>query len=204
MHLKKMCISLLVSLFICQSAIASEEAPVQFSTVNFNAPNTDKVNGFHFSTLHGKTGDVKGFDMTVLGLSEMDNFSGFSLNLLLGINKVNNNFNGAALSLMNWHLGQDTGFNFAIINKTNSVKGVNMGIANLSNTVAGANIGFINHSDKFSLVDFGVMNIAKTAKFQFGIFNIAENLQGLQIGLINYAENGVVKILPLVNFRKTF
>jgi len=48
------------------------------------------------------------------------------------------------------------------------------------------------------------MNYAKTTKFQFGLFNVTENLQGLQIGLLNYAENGVVKILPLINFKRSF
>ena len=215
MIMKNLSLGLLASILLCQTAFAAEQATssmtekpaksaAQFSTVNFNYPNADKVEGFRFSTLHGKTANMKGLDLTLLGMSETDNFSGVSFSLFAGINKVNKHFSGVSLSAANWHLGQDEGLNIGLVNVTNSVKGVNFGIVNLSNTVAGANIGFINYNKKFSLVDFGVMNIAKTAKFQFGIFNVAENLQGLQIGLLNYAENGVVKILPLVNFRKTF
>lgn len=213
MVLKNLWIGVFSSLLLCQTAFAANEqqpttssskAAAQFSTVDFNYPNADTVEGFRFSTLHGKSSSMQGLDLTVLGMSETDNFSGVSLGLFAGINKVNKSFNGVSLNAVNWHLGKDEGLNIGIVNSTNSVKGVNFGIVNLSNTVAGANIGFINYNKKFSLVDIGIMNVAKTTKFQFGIFNIAENLQGLQIGLLNYAENGVVKILPLVNFRKTF
>lgn len=208
---KTLSLGLIVSLLFCQTAFAADQqapttakAAAQFSTIDFNYPNSDTVEGFRFSTLHGKTSSMQGLDLTVLGMSETDDFSGLSLGLFAGINKVNKSFSGVAFNTVNWHLGHDEGVNIGLLNSTNSVKGVNFGIVNLSNSVAGANIGFINYNKKFSLVDFGVMNIAKTTKFQFGIFNIAENLQGLQIGLLNYAENGVVKILPLVNFRKTF
>lgn len=204
MIFKKLCLGLLTGLFISQAAIAGEPVAAQFSTVNFNYPSTEQVKGFHFTTIHGKTSDVEGLDITVLGLSEMDKFSGVSMNLFFGVSKIKEEFNGLSLSAMNWHQGKDTGLNVGIVNNTQYVKGVNLGAINLSNTVAGANIGFINYSQKLSLIDFGGMNVAKAAKFQFGLINVAENLQGLQIGIINYAENGIVKILPLVNFRKSF
>jgi len=191
------------ALSLSQAAIANE-VPAQFSTVGFNGPDSQDVNGFRFSLFHGQTESVQGFDMAALGLSEVDKLEGVSFNLLLGASKVNKEFSGASFSLFNWHLGQDTGFNMAIVNNTTQVKGVNFAIVNLSKSVAGANIGLINHTDRLSLMDFGVMNYAKTTKFQFGLFNVTENLQGLQIGLLNYAENGVVKILPLINFKHSF
>ena len=203
MGFKKICLAMLATLSLSQPAVANEVA-AQFSTVGLNAPASQQVNGFRFSLFHGQTETVQGFDMAVLGLSEVDKLEGISFNLLLGASKVNNEFSGASFSLLNWHLGHDTGFNMALVNDTTHVKGVNFAMVNLSKTVAGANIGLVNYSEKLSLLDFGVMNYAKTAKFQFGLFNVTENLQGLQIGLLNYAENGVVKILPLINFKHSF
>ncbi len=203
MGFKKICLAMLATLSLSQTAIANE-LPAQFSTVGLNAPTGQDVNGFRLALLHGQTESVQGFDMAVLGLSEADKLEGVSFNLLLGASKVNKEFSGASFSLFNWHLGNDTGFNMALVNNTNQVKGVNLAMVNLSKTVAGANIGLVNYSDRLSLVDFGVMNYAKTTKFQIGIFNMTENLQGLQIGLLNYAENGVVKILPLINFQQSF
>ncbi|QFI39604.1 hypothetical protein FR932_18175 [Moritella marina ATCC 15381] len=203
MGFKKICLAMLATLSLSQAAIANE-LPAQFSTVGLNAPAGQDVDGFRLALFHGQTETVQGFDMAVLGLSEVDKLEGVSFNLLLGASKVNKEFSGASFSLFNWHLGRDTGFNMALVNNTHHVKGVNLAMVNLSKTVAGANIGLINYSDRLSLVDFGVMNYAKTAKFQIGIFNMTENLQGLQIGLLNYAENGVVKILPLINFQQSF
>lgn len=203
MGFKTVCIAMITALSLSQAAIANE-VPAQFSTVGFNGPDSQDVNGFRFSLFHGQTESVQGFDMAVLGLSEVDELEGVSFNLLLGASKVNKTFTGASFGLLNWHLGQDTGFNMAVVNNTAQVKGVNFAAVNLSKSVAGANIGFVNYSDRFSLVDVGVMNYAKTAKFQFGLFNVTENLQGLQIGLLNYAENGVAKILPLINFKHSF
>lgn len=203
MGFKKICIGLIAALSICQPAIGNE-IPAQFSTVEFNFPAAEQVRGFRLSMLHGKTTSVNGFDMALFGLSEVDKLEGVSFNLLFGASKVNKEFRGASFSLLNWHLGQDTGANFAFVNNINRVKGFNVGMLNFSKTVAGANIGLVNYTDKFSIVDVGAMNYAKTAKFQFGIFNITENLQGLQIGLLNYAENGVTPILPIINFRHSF
>lgn len=203
MGFKKIGLVILAAFSLSQVAVANEVA-AQFSTVGLNAPDSQQVDGFRLSLFHGQTEAVQGFDMAVLGLSEVNKLDGISFNLLLGASKVNNEFSGAAFSLFNWHLGQDTGFNMALVNNTNHVKGVNFAMVNLSKTVAGANIGLINYSEKLSLLDFGVMNYAKTTKFQFGLFNMTENLQGLQIGLLNYAENGVVKILPLINFQQSF
>lgn len=203
MGFKKIGMAILVALSLSQTAVANE-VPAQFSTVGLNVPKSQDVNGFRFSLFHGQTEKVQGFDMAVLGLSEVDKLDGISFNLLLGASKVNKEFSGASFGLFNWHLGQDTGFNMALVNNTSHVKGVNLAMVNLSKTVAGANIGLVNYSDRLSLVDFGVMNYAKTTRFQFGLFNVTENLQGLQIGLLNYAENGVVKILPLINFKRSF
>ena len=203
MGFKKICLAILATVSLSQTATANE-VPAQFSTIGLNAPESQDVNGFRLSLFHGQTATVQGFDMAALGLSEVDKLDGISFNVLLGASKVNNEFSGASFSLFNWHLGHDTGVNMALVNNTTHVKGVNLAIVNLSKTVAGANVGLVNYSDKLSLVDFGAMNYAKTAKFQFGIFNVAENLQGLQIGLLNYAENGVIKILPLINFKHSF
>jgi len=203
MGFKTIFLAAITALSLSQTALATQ-VPAQFSTVDFNGPSSQDVNGFRLALFHGQTESVKGFDMAVLGLSEVNKLEGISFNLLLGASKVNDEFSGASFSLLNWHLGKDNGLNMALVNDTNQVKGVNFAMVNLSKSVAGANIGLVNYSERLSLVDVGVMNYAKTTKFQFGLFNVTENLQGLQIGLLNYAENGVVKILPLINFKHSF
>lgn len=203
MGFKQLFTALITTLALCQTGFA-EEVPVQFSTYKYNSQSSEEVRGFRLSVLHGKTRSVNGLDMAVFGLSEVDKLEGVAFNPFFGASKVNKEFEGVALSLVNWHEGRDTGANIAFVNHTNQVKGVNFGMVNLSQTVAGANIGAVNHSERYSVLDFGAINYAKSAKFQIGIFNVTENLQGLQVGLLNYAENGVVQILPLINFRKSF
>ena len=203
MAFQRNCLILLTALSISTAATA-QQVTAQFSSLGFNAPVSERVDGFRLSLLHGKTDNMRGFDMALLGMSEVNTLNGVSFNLLLGASKVNKRFDGAAFGLYNWHLGQDNGFNFALVNNTHRVKGVNLAAVNLSGSVAGANIGLVNYSDRLTLIDFGAVNYAKSAKFQFGLVNMTDNLQGLQIGLINYAQNGVLPILPLINFKHSF
>lgn len=195
------------------SAFGSSSA--QLSVPGKNIPQSEDVSGVRLSLFHGETANVKGLDLSVLGLSDMDNFTGLELGWF-GANRIKNEFKGLSLGIFNWHEGYDTGVNLGIVNYVNDVKGLNLAALNYStgdslvNLAAVnyveyeslVNLGFINVSQDRSLVDIGLYNYAATAYFQLGFINATENLEGLQIGLINYAENGVFPVLPFVNFRK--
>jgi len=64
------------------------------------------------------------------------------------------------------------------------------------------NIGLANIGLGESLIDIGLVNYSESTSFQVGFINATKKLDGLQVGLINYAENGVVPVLPIINFKK--
>jgi len=165
-------------------------APLQFSIPGQNMPASQQVEGVRLSLLNGRTSSVSGLDISVLGLSEVDSLKGVEIGFFFGASRIKREFTGAAFSLMNWHEGRDAG--------------LNMGFVNLVNEVRGLNFGAVNISQGNSLANIGVINYAERASFQFGIFNAAKRLDGVQIGIVNYAENGVIPVLPLVNFSKSF
>ena len=169
------------------SAQAGGAAGAQFSTLDgFNAPDNQTVSGVRLSILHGKTQNVKGLDMTLLAISEMDNFVGLSFPFGIGATRINNSMTGVAVGLVNMHKGQDTGLNMGFVNMTNNVKG--------------ANIGTVNYSTGDTTFDMSAVNISQASTVQIGVFNKTKNLKGLQIGLINFAENGFFPFFPFFNF----
>jgi hypothetical protein len=170
------------------SLSAFATTPSQLSLPGNNIPYDEDVAGVRLTLLYGQTSNVEGLDIT-LGLTEMDNFTGIEIApFFLGGNKINNQFKGLAIGVLNWHEGQDTG--------------VNWGGINLVNDVNGANIAFVNISRGESLIDIGFVNYAEATSFQLGFINATRHLNGLQVGLINYAENGIFPVLPFINFRK--
>ncbi len=184
--MKKIIAVLTGSILFSFSAFAT--TPAQLSLPGSNIPYDQDVAGVRLSLLYGETSNVQGLDIT-FGLTEMDNFTGIEIApFFLGGNKINNEFKGLAIGLLNWHEGQDTG--------------VNWGGVNFVNNVNGANIGFLNITRGESLVDIGFVNYAESTSFQLGFVNATRHLNGLQVGLVNYAENGVFPVLPIVNFRK--
>ncbi|ADO82122.1 VC2662 family protein [Ilyobacter polytropus] len=212
--MKKFITILIGFLLLSFSAFA---ASAQISVPGKNIPNEENVSGVRLSLLHGETAIVKGLDISVLGLSDMDNFTGLELGLFFGANRVKNEFKGLSLGLVNWHEGYDKGANLGFVNYVNDVNGVNFAFANYStgdsminlasvNYVeydSMVNFGFVNITQGTSLVDVGVINYAEATSFQFGIVNATKALDGLQIGFVNYAENGVFPVLPIVNFKKS-
>ncbi len=211
----KKIIAILAGVFMLSfSALA---APAQISVPGANIPSDQNVSGVRLSLLHGETANVKGLDISILGLSDMDNFTGLELGLFFGANRVKNEFKGVALGLVNWHEGEDTGVNLGFVNYVNDVNGVNFAFVNYStgdslinlaavNYVeyeALVNFGFVNITQGESLVDIGFVNYAESTTFQLGFINATKNLDGLQVGLVNYAENGIFPVLPIVNFRKS-
>jgi hypothetical protein len=176
--------------------------PMQLSLPGVNLPAGD-VHGARFNVLYGETSNVKGVNLS-LGLSEMQNFTGVDVGLFFGVSHVKQNFKGLAINFVNWHEGQDRGVNMAFVNSANKVSGINFGGVNLNNGTDGLNWGGVNVVRGQSLVDIGIINYAERTHFQFGLINATHHLEGLQIGLVNYAANGILPILPLVNFNKSF
>lgn len=170
------------------SLSAFATTPAQLSLPGTNIPYDEDVAGVRLTLLYGETSNVSGLDIT-FGLTEMNNFTGIEIApFFLGGNKVNNEFKGLAIGVLNWHEGRDTG--------------VNWGAVNLVNNVNGANIAFVNISRGESLVDIGFVNYAEATSFQLGFVNATRHLNGLQVGLVNYAENGIFPVLPLINLRR--
>ena len=177
----------LICVFFSKNSIA---AGFQFSVLDADFPPSDNVKGAKVGLLYSDTSKVTGLDLSLFGLSERDNMTGFDLGLFFGAHKVNNEFKGVSLSLLNWHEGTDTGLNIGLVNYVNEVRGVNFGGFNIINKQSIADLGFINYSESSLL--------------QIGFINMAQNLEGIQIGLVNYAANGIFPVLPLINFKKTF
>ena len=192
---------LFVALLTLSTTIFS--APLQLSLPGTNLPNEDSVSGLRANLFYGKTSDVKGVDISLIGLSEMDNFSGLGVGFL-GARKINNEFKGLSLGLFNYNTGKTSGMNFGLVNITNKTSGVNLAFVNKSQDINGANIGFINVTTGDTLMDLGLINYAESATFQIGLINATNNLDGLQVGLVNYARNGVLPVMPIINFKKSF
>lgn len=170
--------------------VAQASTPVQISLPGMNLPASNQVEGARASFIYGRSGQVKGLDLPIFALSDVDQFSGLQLGIFFGAARVRHQFNGVAINAVNWHEGQDTGLNLGLVNLTNHVQGLNWGAVNVAKGNALANVGFVNYAERTT--------------FQFGFINATQHLDGLQIGLANYAANGVFPILPLVNFQKSF
>ncbi len=162
------------------------ETGAQFAAPGVRAPGDPDVNGFRFSLLHGSNQSTRGLDIGLLSLSETETFSG--VGLYLGIGKVNGKMDGGAhFSLVNIHMGQDSGLNAAFINKVHDA----------DNAV---DFGFINIASGTTLVDIGGLNMAKRSTAQLGFINIVDEIQGFQLGFINIAKNGFLPVFPFFNF----
>ncbi len=172
--------------FLAYANMASAETAFQFAVPNYRSPEDPDVNGVRFSILHGKNQSVRGLDLGLLSLSETSNLS--SVSLVLGISKVTGEMSGgAALSLINFHTGSDTGVNAAFINRINSAEDA-------------LNFGFVNIADGATMVDVGGLNVSKRSAAQLGFINITQEITSFQFGFLNIAENGFLPIFPIFNF----
>ena len=156
-------------------SIANAAAPVQFSFFDFNAPKDSEVTGVRFPAIYGKGGgDVTGVEINLLAYSEMNSFKGFNFPLfILSGNRVQGDMTGVSWSTWNRHEGQDTGWNWGLVNTTNNVKGLNLGAVNVGNSTHGLDLGLVN---------------------------ITQQLNGVQIGLVNCAKNGFLPCFIIFNF----
>lgn len=165
----------------------ADPAPVQFSMLDFNAPDTREVQGARLTALYGETGDVTGIDV-MIGYSDVENLKGVALPLYIGANRVRNEMTGVAFGLVNYHEGRDTGVNFGGVNIVNDVNGVNLGLANIANGDTLADVSFVN--------------VSESSTFQLAWVNVTDEIKGVQIGLLNCAKNGFLRCFPIINFAK--
>ncbi len=107
--------------------VAHASTPVQLSLPGVNLPASHQVEGARASVLYGRTGQVKGIDLPVFALSDVDQFTGLQLGIFLGAGRVRHQFGGVAINAVNWHEGQDKGVNLGFVNLTNNVQGLNWG-----------------------------------------------------------------------------
>jgi hypothetical protein len=184
--MKRLILCLALLLF-ANTALA--ETAFQFTAPNLRAPDDPDVNGVRFSLFHGKNTSVRGFDVGILSLSESSEFSG--LRLAAGVSRVTGEMSGgAAISLINYHTGRDTGVNAAFINK-------------LNNTENAFNVSFLNLADDATQVDLGGLNVSDRSTAQIGFVNVTNELKSFQFGFLNIAKNGFLPIFPVVNFPKS-
>jgi hypothetical protein len=110
--------------------------------------------------------------------------------LIGGISRVTGDMaGGAALSLVNWHSGSDSGMNGAFMNF-------------LNNTEDAFNLGFITVADGATAVDVGGFQISESSTAQIGFVNVTNEIKSFQFGFLNIADNGFLPIFPIVNFPK--
>ena len=199
--MKKISIYFLTFMLLSFSALGAQ--PFQLSLPgNNNIPDTQDVRGARLSLLYGETRNVKGLNVSVLGISEVENLTGLEWDWFFGANRVRNEFKGVALGWVNWHEGRDKGINLGWVNFVNNVNGVNFGGLNFSQGSTDINIGLANIGTSQSLIDLGFVNYSESTTFQVGFVNATKRLDGIQIGFINFAENGILPVLPIVNFKK--
>jgi len=157
-------------------------------TPTVNVTDADTVTGLRIPILFGTTKKVVGVDFNMFA-GDVDEFTGLQGGIFLGagiVNKVNKKFRGLGLGLANIHGGDS--------------KGVLIGPYNMTNEFTGLKVGIINYSKTSSSYEFGVINNSKKVFLQLGLLNFAEEVDGIQIGLINFAKNGILPVMPFVNF----
>ncbi|RWX57384.1 LA_2272 family surface repeat-containing protein [Photobacterium chitinilyticum] len=167
-------------LTVAISAPAFAEQAIQLSVPDANFP-PGNVKGVRVTILHGKTSQVTGLDIPILGISETQNFSGLSVGFLFGISRVTGSSTGVKLGLANWNDG--------------NVKGADLGFANYNaGQFTGLQLGAFNYTGRLN-------------GLQFGFINATDRIEkGVQIGLINYDKSGTflskdIPVFPLINAR---
>lgn len=176
MFMKK-AVAAVTLLFTCAGFAA--ENPFQVSVPDLNQPEGD-VAGVRLAMVYGQTNYVEGLNVSVLGLSDVNQLTGVGLSII-GAQRVREDFFGVSLSLANW----------------------------LDNAGEGGLIGFANYTENdFTGVQLGMVNYAGTLEgVQIGWFNGTDRLvKGAQIGLLNFERQGTfigpdVPVFPLINAR---
>jgi hypothetical protein len=185
---------LLGGLLICSSAFgATKTSQISFLPgIQFGATKEDSISSLSFNVLGAENKNFSGFDLSLIGYRKITgDFNGVHFGVFPDILKVNGDTNGLILSTWNDVDGTTYGAAIGAINTIDKNADFNLGFINYVKGEVGAQIGFFNYSES---VNF----------FQLGLINATENINGVQIGLVNYSANGIVPVLPLVNFKYSF
>ncbi|MEG0234705.1 MAG: hypothetical protein RR523_00910 [Cetobacterium sp.] len=178
-----------------------------FPGLSLGASKEDSISKFSFNLLGATNNNVTGLDLSLVGIRTVEgNFKGQHLSLI-PIEKftVKGDLNGGSFSLWNDVEGTVNGSVFGLVNTINDANGGAGGLVNLVKGNATSTFGLVSIVDGTVNKQFGFINRAESVSgVQFGLINSTRNLDGVQIGLVNHATNGVLPVLPLVNFRKTF
>ena len=157
-------------------------------TPNLNICKGDEVTGLRVPILFGKTDVVKGVDFTFIA-GESNEFYGFKGGIFLGagiVSMVDYKFRGVGFNMVNLQDGDS--------------KGALIGVGNLTNEFSGFKMGILNYSRGSAGFEFGVFNYSNEPFIQVGLINIASKIDGVQIGLLNFAKDGILPVMPFVNF----
>ena len=149
-------------------------------TPTLNIGEGEEVKGLRVPVLFGTTEKVTGVDFNMFA-SDVDKFTGLQGGIFLGAGIFNK-----GLGLINLHDGDS--------------KGLLIGAGNLTNGFTGLKLGIFNYSKSNSDYEFGVINYSKETFFQLGLINVADQINGIQIGFLNFASNGILPVMPFLNF----
>jgi len=158
---------------------------------NENVTNSSSLNRiFQFSIwgksqLFPKEASIKFFRLnTVYGHNK--NGEGFDIG---GFGRVDGNFSGWQMNLINIVDKEVLGFQTGIYNSAGTSKSIQIGVINTAKKSVGWQIGIINHAEEINGFQIGLL------------YNTVENLKGLQIGLINLNWSGKpITCMPIINF----
>ncbi len=170
--------ALALSALISVPAFAS--TPVQLSIPGTNLP-AGNVEGVRLSVINGESADVTGLNFSLLGLSQVNNFTGVNFGLFLGANRTLNSMTGVEFGLVNWNDNVAKGVDFGLVNYTGgNFTGLQSGTFNYAGTLTGVQFGLVNATDHIN--------------------------KGVQIGLINYDKSGTfisknLTVFPIINAR---
>ena len=201
--------ALLIGTILGSALTYAGESSAQLSVfpgLSLGASKEDSISKFSFNILGAINQDVTGLDLSLVGFRTVEgNFKGQHLSLI-PIEKftVKGDLNGGSFSLWNDVEGTVNGSVFGLVNTINDANGGAGGLVNLVKGNAVSTFGLVSIVDGTVNKQFGLINRAESVSgVQFGFINSTRNLDGVQIGLVNHATNGVLPVLPLLNFRKT-
>jgi hypothetical protein len=186
----------LIVTLLASGVQAAESAPTPVQLALWDPlqvfDNDRSVRGFRYSLLWGVNQDVSGLDISTVASRANGNVRGFQWPLF--VNDVSGDFIGVQTSALNIANGGLTGLQLGIFGadtRGGRMRGIQLGLilGSFSKEVAGFQSSLIANS----------MTSGRGLQVG-GIFNVAEDMKGLQLGLINFNENGFLPVFPLFNF----
>ena len=50
------------------------------------------------------------------------------------------------------------------------------------------------------MINITIISFSETTNFQLGLINITDQINGVQVGFLNFAKNGILPVMPFLNF----